>query len=404
MSSSAASDDILKRRSQSEQVWQRLAVEQWPVPLNLLPAETALVGGAVRDALLNRLPAQQDLDLVVKSDAVGLTQRLNRELGGSLVVLDETRDIARLVLRGWTIDIARQEGHNLEDDLWRRDYRLNAIALPLKTNRLLVDPTRGIEDLAEGRLRAVREANLSADPLRLLRGLRLLAQIPLTLDATTAHWIRSLRHRLKDAAPERILAEIRKLVAGPHADEALQQLTQLDLIRPWAAYQHLPAFDDAALLTSDERQEALPLARLSGLISDEGLRQLRASRSLQQRCRRLRYWLQTAGSRLEQLAEDDRLQLHLDLEADLPALILHLDRQIQDTWLNRWRDSDDPLFHPHFPLSGSTLMDVLAMPAGPLIGDLLTHLRKNAAFGRIKGQEQALREAQRWWAEAREAL
>ena len=137
MSSSAASDDILKRRSQSEQVWQRLAVEQWPVPLNLLPAETALVGGAVRDALLNRLPAQQDLDLVVKSDAVGLTQRLNRELGGSLVVLDETRDIARLVLRGWTIDIARQEGHNLEDDLWRRDYRLNAIALPLKTNRLL---------------------------------------------------------------------------------------------------------------------------------------------------------------------------------------------------------------------------------------------------------------------------
>ena len=241
MSSSAASDDILNRQSQSEQVWQRLAVDQWPVPLILLPAETALVGGAVRDALLHRLPAQQDLDLVVSSDALGLTQRLHRELGGSFVVLDERRDIARLVLRGWTIDIARREGNSLEDDLWRRDYRLNAIALPLKTSRLLVDPTGGLEDLVEGRLRAVREANLKADPLRLLRGLRLLAQIPLTLDATTAHWIRNLRHRLKEAAPERILAEIEKLVAGPHADVALRHLTQLDLISPWAAHQTIPS-------------------------------------------------------------------------------------------------------------------------------------------------------------------
>ena len=404
MCSSAASDDILNRQSQSEQVWQRLAVEQWPVPLTLLPSGTALVGGAVRDALLNRLPAQQDLDLVVSSDALGLTQRLQRELGGSFVVLDETRDIARLVLRGWTIDIARREGNSLEDDLWRRDYRLNAIAMPLKTSRLLMDPTGGLEDLAEGRLRAVREANLSADPLRLLRGLRLLAQIPLTLDTITAHWIRRLRHRLKEAAPERILAEIQKLVAGPHADAALQHLTQLDLISPWAAHQPLPSFDDAALLTSAEREEALPLARLSGLISDEGLGQLRASRALQQRCRHLRYWLHTAGSKMAQLTEEDRLQLHLDLEADLPALILHLKRPVQDAWLKRWRDVEDPLFHPHFPLSGSTLMQALAMPAGPLIGDLLAHLRKDAAFGRIRGEEQALREAQRWWAQTREAL
>ena len=185
---------------------------------------------------------------------------------------------------------------------------------------------------------------------------------------------------------------------------ALRHLTQLDLISPWAAHQTLPSLNDAALFTSAERQEALPLARLSGLISDEGLAQLRASRALQQRCRRLRYWLQTAGSKLEQLAEDDRLQLHLDLEADLPALILHLNRPVQDTWLKRWRDSEDPLFHPRFPLSGSTLMQVLEMPAGPLIGDLLAHLRKDAAFGRIKGQDQALREAKRWWAQTRGAL
>ena len=362
------------------------------------------MGGAVRDALLNRLPARPDLDLVVRSGALDLAQQLNRKLGGSFIALDEARDIARLVLKGWTIDIATREGSSLEDDLWRRDYRLNAIALPLNPARELVDPTGGLEDLAEGQLSAVREENLRADPLRLLRGPRLLAQIPLTLEARTAKWIRSLRHRLKEAAPERILAEIQKLVAGPHADEALEQLNRLELMAPWAAHQRLPTLNDAALFTAEERQEALPLARLSGLISEQGLGQLRASRALQQRCRRLRHWLQAAGPQLEQLEEEDLLQLHLDLEPDLPALILQLNRAVQDTWLRRWRDREDPLFHPNFPLSGKTLMEVLAIPAGPVVGTLLAHLRHEAAFGRIRGQEQALGEARRWLALEREAL
>ena len=379
-------------------------MESWPVPLPLLPEETALVGGAVRDALLNRLPARPDLDLVVRSGALDLAQQLNRKLGGSFIALDEARDIARLVLKGWTIDIATREGSSLEDDLWRRDYRLNAIALPLNPARELVDPTGGLKDLAEGQLSAVREENLRADPLRLLRGPRLLAQIPLTLEARTAKWIRSLRHRLKEAAPERILAEIQKLVAGPHSDEALEQLNRLELMAPWAAHQRLPTLNDAALFTAEERQEALPLARLSGLISEQGLEQLRASRALQQRCRRLRHWLQAAGPQLEQLAEEDLLQLHLDLEPDLPALILQLNRAVQDTWLRRWRDREDPLFHPNFPLSGKTLMEVLAIPAGPAVGTLLAHLRREAAFGRIRGQEQALQEARRWWALEKEAL
>ena len=379
-------------------------MESWPVPLPLLPEETALVGGAVRDALLNRLPARPDLDLVVRSGALDLAQQLNRKLGGSFIALDEARDIARLVLKGWTIDIATREGSSLEDDLWRRDYRLNAIALPLNPARELVDPTGGLEDLAEGQLSAVREENLRADPLRLLRGPRLLAQIPLTLEARTDEWIRSLRHRLKEAAPERILAEIQKLVAGPHSDEALEQLNRLELMAPWAAHQTLPTLNDAALFTAEEKQEALPLARLSGLISEQGLEQLRASRALQQRCRRLRHWLQAAGPQLEQLAEEDLLQLHLDLEPDLPALILQLNRAVQDTWLRRWRDREDPLFHPNFPLSGKTLMEVLAIPAGPVVGALLAHLRREAAFGRIRGQEQALQEARRWWAQEKEAL
>ena len=153
-------------------ILERLAPQRWPLPLDLLPAGAMLVGST--DALLARLKPQPDLDLVVPSGALALTRTLANRLGGSCVVLDQERDMARLVLRGWTVDIARQDGASLEADLQRRDYRINAIALPLHGPAQLIDPTGGLADLQQGRLTAVRESNLTDDPLRLLRGLRLM--------------------------------------------------------------------------------------------------------------------------------------------------------------------------------------------------------------------------------------
>lgn len=100
------------------------------MPPDQLPEGTALVG-AVRDGLLGRLVAQPDLDLVVPGDAIDLARRLGRQFGGTCVVLDKERSIARLVLKGWTIDLARCAGNDLRADLTRRDYTANAIALPL---------------------------------------------------------------------------------------------------------------------------------------------------------------------------------------------------------------------------------------------------------------------------------
>ena len=171
--------------------------------------------GAVRDAFLGRHNPNPDLDLVVRSDALRHYARLAKTFGGKHVVLDEQRDIARLVINGWTIDLARQEGDGLEDDLWRRDYSLNALALPLQPLAPLCDPTGGLDDLKHGCLRAVREQNLLDDPLRLLRGLRFLAEIPLVLDAQTGEWIQRHRQALVVSAPERILAELQRLVKGP---------------------------------------------------------------------------------------------------------------------------------------------------------------------------------------------
>ena len=102
-------------------LWQSLQPERWPLPLSALPADTVLVGGAVRDGLLGRLAERPDLDLVVTTDALSLARSLARQHGGSVVILDAERSIARLVLGGWTIDLARRMGADLAADLDRRD-------------------------------------------------------------------------------------------------------------------------------------------------------------------------------------------------------------------------------------------------------------------------------------------
>ena len=387
-----------------EQLRAQLAPAQWPLPLALLPQGTVLVGGAVRDGLLNRLQDQPDLDLVVPTDAIALTQSLAQELDGTCVVLDTERSIARLVLRGWTVDIARQDGARIEDDLWRRDYRLNAIAVSLQPWGQLWDPTGGLTDLQKGSLTAVSEANLTDDPLRLLRGLRLAAEIPLSISSQTMGWIHRHARRLPEAAPERILSELQRLVRGEHADTAIAALRSGSLLRPWAAGGQPPTPADAKGLSTEEAAVALPLARLTALISDEGMTQLRASRALRQRCERLRFWQQRTGQAPESLPEPDQLRLHDELEQDLPALVLQLPIPEKEIWLRRWRNPDDPLFHPRAPIDGNSLVKALDIKPGPLLGRLLHHLKLERAFQRIQTPTEAVEEAKRFLTRESDAL
>lgn len=110
---------------------QRLAPQSWPLAIEQLPPGCALVGGAVRDGLLDRLPPHPDLDLVVPTGAIALARQLAKAHRGVAVVLDAPRDMARVVLGPWTIDLAACAGSSLVEDLHRRDYRINAMALPL---------------------------------------------------------------------------------------------------------------------------------------------------------------------------------------------------------------------------------------------------------------------------------
>ncbi len=440
----------------------RLAPEGWPLPLAALPAGTVLVGGAVRDALLGRLALRPDLDLVVPGDAVALARELARRLGGAVVVLDAERSIARLVLQGWTIDLARRMGANLQQDLLRRDYTANAIALqltatgedpqhpgehpeaaPLDSGDGLLDPSGGLEDLAAGRLRAISEANLLDDPLRLLRGVRLAWELGFRLEATSLGWICQHRARLGQVAGERVLAELERLALAPQGGGGLAQVVDTGLLASWcdelspkatpakggepvqmgsAAKQEASAScaEPAVLhhhlaqlgleaaaergLSEAETAWALPLARLACLLDGQSLARLKSSRRLQLNCQRLRHWWQRLGAlggNPDALPEAERLSLQRQLEGELPALALLLEAGWAPTALARWRNPADPLFHPRAPLDGASLQARLALKPGPRLGQLLEHLTRERAFGRLPaepGEHEAetLVEARHW--------
>ena len=132
-------------------------------------------------------------------------------------------------------------------------------------------------------------------------------------------------------------------------------------------------------------------ASMAAVLDGRTLEGLRASRRLQQRCQRLRQWLdrlrQTPGAAggpaLETLAEGERLALQRQLEDDLPALLLHLDPETARLAMGRWRDPEDRLFHPRPPLDGSRLQQLLAIAPGPRLGQLIDHLTAERAFGRL---------------------
>ena len=380
----------------ARQLMTRLQPQGWPIPLDRFPVGTVLVGGAVRDGLLNRLPEHPDLDMVVPADALGQVRKLAQEFGGACVVLDRDRDMARLVLGRWTIDLAKQEGDDLTADLLRRDYRINAIALTLTTEPKLLDPSGGIADLRAQRISAIHERNLLDDPLRLLRALRLAAELSMTIDDATVEMIARHRHHLPKVAPERIQAELLKLVQANNADQAISLLNALQLIEPWSSAQPQRTLN-TSVLTNEEQQVAVPLARLTQLLSDQGVKDLKFSRKQIQRCLRLRsWWTRDQQQSAEALNERERLKLHQELEADLPAFTLAWPIERQKEWLNRWRNREDKLFHPSAPLDGRTLQAELGLPPGPRLGELIDHLCLEQAFARIRSQDDAIQCARAW--------
>ena len=367
----------------------------WPISISDLPPGSALVGGSVRDALLNKLSQKPDLDFVIPTNAINFSENLSKKINGTFIKLDEKRDIARLVINGWTLDFARQVGENLQDDLLRRDFRINAIALRLTGKPEIFDPTGGINDLKSKKIVAISEKNLLDDPLRILRGFRFMCELDFELEKKTKTFLKNNVDKLSNVAPERMKMEILKIVNSKWNSSVWKTYLELQLLNEWNdnnfPYIELERKD----ISTKNPLFGSFLSKLIFLLSDEGLSRLTFSKNQIKRCKNLRFWVHKIN-KLDDLSEDERFQLHIDLEEDLPSFILFLKERDSSSWLKRWKDPSDPLFHPSPPLNGHLLQKVFQLPPGPFLGELIRHLSKEKAYGRFFTDAEALEVARKW--------
>ena len=367
----------------------------WPISISDLPPGSALVGGSVRDALLNKLSQKPDLDFVIPTNAINFSENLSKKINGTFIKLDEKRDIARLVINGWTLDFARQVGENLQDDLLRRDFRINAIALRLTGKPEIFDPTGGINDLKSKKIVAISEKNLLDDPLRILRGFRFMCELDFELEKKTKTFLKNNVDKLSNIAPERMKMEILKIVNSKWNSSVWKTYLELQLLNEWNdnnfPYIELERKD----ISTKNPLFGSFLSKLIFLLSDEGLSRLTFSKNQIKRCKNLRFWVHKIN-KLDDLSEDERFQLHIDLEEDLPSFILFLKERDSSSWLKRWKDPSDPLFHPSPPLNGHLLQKVFQLPPGPFLGELIRHLSKEKAYGRFFTDAEALEVARKW--------
>lgn len=195
---------------------------QWPV---------YLVGGAVRDALLDQ--SSYDLDFVVPSDANRLAFAVADHLGVAAYTLDKERDMGRVVFpEGTMLDFARYRGEDLRADLQARDFTINAMALPALDPRLpnLIDPCQGRRDLHAGVIRLAYDEAIGDDPVRGLRAVRLSVQFDFPLTLETAQAVRVAAMEVRASSPERIRDELVKMLRGPGPHRALRQMADLALL------------------------------------------------------------------------------------------------------------------------------------------------------------------------------
>ncbi|HKG37234.1 MAG TPA: HD domain-containing protein [Solirubrobacterales bacterium] len=183
-----------------------------------------VVGGAVRDAALGR--SVRDLDIAVAGSSRDAAAALAAAAGGHAFELSAEHETWRAAARDgrWQADVTPLRGDGIEGDLALRDFTLGAVAVPLRDGAPL-DPHGGLDDLEARVLRAVGDAAFEADPLRLLRAGRLAAELGAEIEPRTADLARASAGRAAEPAGERILGELRNLVASP---EPLRGLALLD--------------------------------------------------------------------------------------------------------------------------------------------------------------------------------
>ncbi len=207
-----------------------------------------LVGGFLRDLYLG--DPGRDLDFAVSGNAMSLAQSVSEALKGVYIPLDRINRVARVVLdphgEKWQIDFSSFKGLNIEEDLSNRDFTINATALELSAyiklsaengglaarrserwrwHEELIDPYGGLADIENKTIRAISKYVFEADPVRILRGVRLAGKLGFNIKPETLDLMEQSRWLLQEVSGERVWEELSAVLALP---QSYRWITVLD--------------------------------------------------------------------------------------------------------------------------------------------------------------------------------
>ena len=367
-----------------------------------------LVGGPVRDHLLG-VPVK-DLDICVVGDAPALAARLTDAIGGRLTV-HQRFGTASVTTPELTVDLvtARRETYrrpgalpdvsagSIADDLARRDFTVNAMAIPIDGGiEDLVDPHGGRADLSAGVIRTLHPDSFRDDPTRVLRAVRYAARFGFRMDPAT---LEELHTALDDKAiatlsADRIRHELERILAETNPLPALQcadSLGALDAINPSLTAAHL------------RHLSAAPSSTLTWLAALVWPMSTRAATALAARLNAPASWVRVIDdttalvARQRQLARpglrpSEVCALLDGLSPDTiaaaavmpsPVVAEYARRYLAEWWSVAPR------------LRGSDLLE-LGVPAGPAVGEALRTLRKARLDGEAGSREDEESIARKW--------
>lgn len=189
-----------------------------------------LVGGFVRDIIMGKESPDRDI-IVCGCDVEEFSKNLADKLNAHYVELDKENKIYRIVFQDKVnyIDITELVGGDFEKDIKRRDLTINAIAYDIGKSEI-IDLTGGVEDIKNGRIRAIAEKNFEDDPLRLLRIFRFYSKTGFKIDESLIKLAKKLHSSINRPAKERINTEILKMFEGRYTDLALLKLDECQLL------------------------------------------------------------------------------------------------------------------------------------------------------------------------------
>jgi putative nucleotidyltransferase with HDIG domain len=213
-----------------------------------LKVETYVVGGYVRDILLNR--PSKDIDFVCVGSGIALAEAVAKDLGPQVhVSVFKNFGTAQIQFEGMELEFvgARRESYRaesrkpvvedgtLDDDQKRRDFTINAMALSLNKNNYgeLIDPFNGVHDLKKKIIRAPLDPviTFSDDPLRMMRAIRFASQLNFDIEPDTFNALMSQGERLKIVSQERIIDELNKVILSPVPSYGFKLLFHSSLLK-----------------------------------------------------------------------------------------------------------------------------------------------------------------------------